>query len=235
MNEDIAQEFDPALAAEEGTRRPFKAYLDVGLHRTTTGARLFAAVKGACDGGVSVPHETTRFVGTSKDEEGNVTTDFEVVRKYIFAGHIADYMNYLQENDEEAYKRQFSQAVKHGVTADQLEGIYAKIHEAIRAETKESFEAQKRDPSFLGYFKTRSAPRKEALEQWKANSRAGQYYNTKKGKLVNFDRPLGVQARKAKLLEKLNAWVMKVQAQAEAAAAEAASDSEEEESGSDDE
>ena len=34
----------------------FRAFLDVGLTRTTVGNRVFAAMKGACDGGIDVPH-----------------------------------------------------------------------------------------------------------------------------------------------------------------------------------
>ncbi len=37
-------------------RRPFLAYLDVGLTRTTVGNRVFGALKGACDGGIYIPH-----------------------------------------------------------------------------------------------------------------------------------------------------------------------------------
>jgi len=46
-----------------GERRPFKAYLDVGLVRTTTGNRVFGAMKGACDGGLFIPHNEKRFPG----------------------------------------------------------------------------------------------------------------------------------------------------------------------------
>jgi len=35
---------------------PFKCYLDTGLMRTTTGARIFGAMKGAVDGGLNIPH-----------------------------------------------------------------------------------------------------------------------------------------------------------------------------------
>merc|ERR1712172_51205 len=54
-----------------GERRPFKAYLDVGLVRTTTGNRVFGAMKGACDGGLYIPHNEKRFPGfrTEKIEE----------------------------------------------------------------------------------------------------------------------------------------------------------------------
>merc|ERR1712012_1469906 len=48
---------------EMGDRRPFKAYLDVGLVRTTTGNRVFGAMKGACDGGLYIPHNEKRFPG----------------------------------------------------------------------------------------------------------------------------------------------------------------------------
>ena len=34
----------------------FRAHLDVGLARTTTGAKVFAVMKGAVDGGIDVPH-----------------------------------------------------------------------------------------------------------------------------------------------------------------------------------
>ena len=33
-----------------------RCVLDVGLARTGTGAKIFAALKGACDGGLNIPH-----------------------------------------------------------------------------------------------------------------------------------------------------------------------------------
>lgn len=35
----------------------------MGLARTTTGARVFGAMKGAVDGGLNVPHSVKRFPG----------------------------------------------------------------------------------------------------------------------------------------------------------------------------
>jgi large subunit ribosomal protein L5e len=35
-----------------GEKRPFKAVLDIGIAFTTTGARVFGALKGAIDGGL---------------------------------------------------------------------------------------------------------------------------------------------------------------------------------------
>ncbi len=51
------------ISNEDSERRPFKAYLDVGLTRTTTGNRVFGAMKGACDGGINIPHNEQRFPG----------------------------------------------------------------------------------------------------------------------------------------------------------------------------
>ena len=41
---------------DEGARS-FRCFLDVGLARTTTGARIFGALKGAVDGGLNIPHQ----------------------------------------------------------------------------------------------------------------------------------------------------------------------------------
>ncbi|KAJ1914016.1 60S ribosomal protein L5 [Mycoemilia scoparia] len=118
------------VEAIEGEPRPFKAFLDVGLKRTTTGAKVFAAMKGAADGGIFVPHSEKRFPGFDA-EKG---LDAEVLRSYIFGGHVANYMRELQEEDDEKYKRQFSRFIAAGLSADDLEPMYAEAHKAIRAD-----------------------------------------------------------------------------------------------------
>ena len=40
----------------DGSPGAFRCFLDVGLARTSTGARLFGALKGALDGGLDIPH-----------------------------------------------------------------------------------------------------------------------------------------------------------------------------------
>merc|ERR1712157_18211 len=52
----------------EEERRPLRVLLDVGLARTTTGARLFGALKGASDGGLVIPHSNRRFPGFTKGQ-----------------------------------------------------------------------------------------------------------------------------------------------------------------------
>ncbi|MGH0186037.1 UNVERIFIED_CONTAM: hypothetical protein FKN15_019933 [Acipenser sinensis] len=47
----------------DGKPGAFTCYLDAGLARTTTGNKVFGALKGAVDGGLSIPHSTKRFPG----------------------------------------------------------------------------------------------------------------------------------------------------------------------------
>lgn len=42
----------------------------------------------------------------------------DVHRKHIMGMNVADYMSYLMEEDEDAYKKQFSRFIKNGVTPD---------------------------------------------------------------------------------------------------------------------
>jgi large subunit ribosomal protein L5e len=163
-------------------KAPFKANLDVGLQRTTTGARVFGALKGACDGGLDIPHNPRRFPGTTK-EGAELKTDPDTHKKYIFAGHVADYMTKLKEDDEDAYKRQFSRYIALQVGPNELEAVYSKCHEAIR---EDPFKA--RDPLLKGRFKTRATPRKEDA-----------VYKNK----VFQARPISVKQRMARIKQKL--------------------------------
>ncbi|KAG0174319.1 60S ribosomal protein L5 [Apophysomyces sp. BC1015] len=115
---------------EDGPR-PFKAFLDVGLARTSTGARVFGAMKGASDGGIFVPHSGNRFPGFDIETK---TNDDELLRNYIYGVHVAEYMEYLEEEDEERYKKQFATFLKNGITSDKVEDMYTEAHEAIRAD-----------------------------------------------------------------------------------------------------
>lgn len=139
------------VAEEEGDKRPFKALLDVGLARTTTGARLFGALKGACDGGVNVPHNTKRFPGytraqlkqivnkrgksTGETEQIEASFDAKAHRGRIFGNHVTTYMNALKKEDATKFKRQFSQWEKclTAAKAKTCEELYKKVHAAIIA------------------------------------------------------------------------------------------------------
>ncbi|CAN6812381.1 unnamed protein product [Brassica oleracea] len=113
------------------SRRPFRALLDVGLIRTTTGNRVFGALKGALDGGLDIPHSDKRFAGFNKE---NKQLDAEIHRNYIYGGHVSNYMKMLNEDEPEKFQTHFSQYLKKGVDAESMEELYKKVHAAIRAD-----------------------------------------------------------------------------------------------------
>lgn len=116
-------------------RRPFMAILDIGIRRPTIGNRVFAVMKGACDGGLYVPHSTRKFPGykaEGKKSAGEYKA--EVHRDRIFGKHVDEYMKYLQAEDKEAYEKQFSlwiQTLKNN-NAKSVEDLFGKVFEAIR-------------------------------------------------------------------------------------------------------
>ncbi|KAK6523941.1 60S ribosomal protein L5 [Arthrobotrys megalospora] len=175
--EDVTGEFTLTEAAEgdDGeSRRPFKCFLDVGLARTSTGARVFGAMKGASDGGLYIPHSPSRFPGYDIETK---ELDAETLRKYIFGGHVAEYMETLADDDEERYNSQFQKYIDDDIEADKLEDLYTEAHEKIRE-----------DP-FL------EDPDKDAktAEDWKAES-----LKYKKNKLTKEEK---VEKVKAKIVE----------------------------------
>lgn len=119
---------DYNVEAGEGSR-PFKAFLDVGIKRTSTGAKVFAALKGACDGGMDVPHNEKRFAGY--DKEGK-ELDSEILQKYIMGEHVAEYMSEMRDEEPEKYNEHFSSYVAEGIDPDDLADLYPSVHEAIR-------------------------------------------------------------------------------------------------------
>jgi len=155
----------------EDGRRPFKVFLDVGLTRTTTGARVFGAMKGASDGGLLVPHSENRFPGY--DPEGK-ELDADTLRKYIFAGHVGEYMEALADDDEERYKLLFNGYIEDELDAESLEELYTEAHKAIRA-----------DP-----FKKEANPNKKSADHWKKES-----VKYKQKKLTHDEKRKRVKAR----------------------------------------
>jgi large subunit ribosomal protein L5e len=147
----------------------FRCYLDVGLNRTTTGARVFAAMKGAVDGGLNVPHSMKRFPGYDAESK---SFNAEVHRNHIMGQHVAEYMRQLEENDPDAYKRQFSQYIKAGLTADKMETMYKNAHAAIRADPSHTAKEKKAEPAKKKRWnraKLTLAERKNRVAQKKAS------------------------------------------------------------------
>jgi len=162
---EVNGEWHENVPEEDDDANPLTAYLDVGLARTTTGNNVFGALKGAVDGGLNVPHSERRFPGwdaSANDGEGDYNP--EVHRDRIFGKPLADYMNLLKEENEEAYAKQFSRYIKAGITGEQLEDIYTKAHEAIRADPSRPGKKEFKGQDYSGEYKR---PKKLTLEQRK--------------------------------------------------------------------
>ncbi len=96
------------------------AILDIGLHRPVKGARVFAALRGALDAGLEVPH--SEEILPSEDR--------------IRGEHVAKYATMLKESNPELYEARFSLYLKRGLEPEKLpehfEEVKSKILEAYR-------------------------------------------------------------------------------------------------------
>ncbi|XP_034400286.1 60S ribosomal protein L5-like [Cyclopterus lumpus] len=76
----------------------FTGYLDAGRDRTTTGNRVFGALKGAVGGGLPIPHSAKRFPGYDPESK---EFNAEVHCKHIMGVKVSEYMSFLLEEDED--------------------------------------------------------------------------------------------------------------------------------------
>jgi large subunit ribosomal protein L5e len=149
-------------------KRPFRALLDVGIKNTTTGAKIFGALKGASDGGLDIPHSNKRFPGYNRDTK---QFDAEVHKQHIMGEHIAEYMREMEEDDEENYAKHFAKYIEEDITADDLEELYEKVHSSIRENPErkvgEKFTAI--DKSFKKQGKKSYEDRQASIKEKKAS------------------------------------------------------------------
>merc|ERR1711934_355051 len=127
---------------EEGPSA-FHALLDVGLKRTTLGSKIFAAMKGAFDGGLEIPHNQKKFYGYDADEKEYSAEDN---RERILGGHVSSYMESLKEEEPEEYEEKFKKYIQKGVDAEGMEDMYLNVHKAIRA-NPEHVPTEKKKPT----------------------------------------------------------------------------------------
>jgi len=155
---------------DESGKKPFRALLDVGIKNTTTGSRIFGAMKGASDGGLDIPHSNKRFPGYSRDTK---TYDADVHRAHIFGEHVGDYMREMEEDDEENYHKHFASYCTADLEADDLEELYEKVHASIREDPtkEETAKFTNIDKSFKKGVKKTYAQRKADSNAKKASLR----------------------------------------------------------------
>lgn len=102
-----------------------KTVLDIGLHSPSKGARVFAALKGVLDAGVTVPHGE------------NVLPD----ETRIIGKHIADYGSQLSSNPE-VYQQKFSRYLSTGLQPEQLSEHFSSTKEKITSSIEKEVEKE---------------------------------------------------------------------------------------------
>jgi len=204
------------LAAKKGVeQRPFTCFLDLGLARATSGNRVFAAMKGAVDGGLHIPHSDKIFPkagskdtkdkgkgkGDKKEKDGKETkVDTKVadkgkapanlLRDRIFGVHIQTYMDKLKKESKDRYTKQFRLWDKC-VTDSKvktLEELYKKVHAEIRKNPAKVKRVKKE--------KTRHTQDPKEKNLW-----------TISGKKYRRDKKITRQERKDRVQAKIAKWV----------------------------
>merc|ERR1712203_615277 len=118
-------------------KRPFKAILDIGTTNSSTGNRVFGVLKGACDGGLHVPHSVKKYPGYVKEEESKKGVyTAEVHKDRIFGCHIDEYMDKLKNDSEDDFNKQFSKWNKclKDAKVETCEDLFKNVHAGIRAD-----------------------------------------------------------------------------------------------------
>merc|ERR1712224_301914 len=132
-------DYDVSADAEavKQDKRPFKAILDIGSTNASTGNRVFGVLKGACDGGLHVPHSVKKYPGYVKEEDSKKGVyTAEVHKDRILGCHIDEYMEKLKEQSEDDFNKQFSKWNKclSDAKIESCEDLFKKVHEGIRAD-----------------------------------------------------------------------------------------------------
>mmetsp|Transcript_12581 Transcript_12581/g.25018 ORF Transcript_12581/g.25018 Transcript_12581/m.25018 type:complete len:295 (+) Transcript_12581:78-962(+) len=161
---------DYMIEEKEGQPKPFSVCLDVGLQTTSTGARIFGALKGALDGGLYIPHSVRRWPAAEKEQ-----VESELLAKYIYGGHVGEYMETMADDDEELYQTHFAKYIEKGVDQDSMEDTWKEVYEKIRADPS-LVKTAKKPPAKPKKKKLRlnSAQRKDRVRQKIATFQAKQ-------------------------------------------------------------
>ncbi|MCC6017450.1 MAG: 50S ribosomal protein L18 [Candidatus Verstraetearchaeota archaeon] len=92
-----------------------EAILDIGLHRPTKGARVFAVAKGALDAGLNIPISEEKIPSEER----------------IRGEHIKEYAEKLLSENQEEYNRRFSNYMKMKVKPEDITEEFEKVKKKI--------------------------------------------------------------------------------------------------------
>lgn len=97
-----------------------EAILDIGLHASGPGSRIFAAAKGALDAGLSIPHDDAVLPKLER----------------IQGKHVGDYSKAIA-SETEVHRKRFAIYLKHKLKPEDLPGHFAEVESKINAPRKE--------------------------------------------------------------------------------------------------
>ncbi len=106
-----------------------EAVLDIGLRTPVKGSRVFAALKGALDAGLRVPHSEEIL-----PEEDRIRGE-----------HVAEYAGKIREEDKDAYKRFFSRYLARGLSPEDLPSHFDEVASRIKAEHEAKLTVAKKE------------------------------------------------------------------------------------------
>ena len=95
-----------------------EAVLYIGLHRAVKGARVFAALKGALDAGLKIPHSSEVLPPEER----------------IKGLHIVEYARLLKDKDQAAFERRFSAYLKSGFDPERMAEVFEEVKKRIEKE-----------------------------------------------------------------------------------------------------
>ena len=93
-----------------------EAVLDIGLHHSSKGSSIYAALKGAVDAGLNVPHSDKSMPPADR----------------VSGKHIASYAAALKSKDPEKYKLLFSAYLKAGVEPEKLAEHFEQAKKSVK-------------------------------------------------------------------------------------------------------
>ncbi|NHV11776.1 MAG: 50S ribosomal protein L18 [Candidatus Verstraetearchaeota archaeon] len=92
-----------------------EAILDIGLHRPTKGAKVFAVAKGALDAGLNIPISEEKIPSEER----------------IKGEHIKEYAEKLLSENQEEYNRRFSYYIKRKAKPEDITEEFEKVKKKI--------------------------------------------------------------------------------------------------------
>ena len=88
---------------------------------------LLRCPQGCLDGGLEMPYNEKRFVGYQAE---NKELDGEVLEKYLYNGHVGEYMEEMEEESPDKYDAHFAKYHEAELNYDNMEDVYKEVSSA---------------------------------------------------------------------------------------------------------